>query len=439
MCAPCRGQKQGEEQKQSKSLGGRGAPRTKQSRARAVAIYHLSAQVISRSAGRSSVAAAAYRCGVAMRDERTGRVHDYTQKPVDGWEVLAPAALPQALRDPAALWNSIEACERRGDAQLCREINLALPCALSDAQRREAVRDWAREQCVARGMVAMVAYHAAQGENPHAHVMLSLREIGPGGWGKKRREWNDRALLVEMRQGWERSANRALERAGSAERVDCRTLEAQGIDRPATQHLGPGGGHADRRAANGQAQAWAKEQAARLAEQHAAAERVAQAAEQHAAALEQVAAQGAAAARRAERAQKANGQAQAWRQRHRVRAWFGFDAPARKLDTRAQEQQASSRHAAAEERRAREQAERAKQAEQAARLAQQRAAETETQRRARRVAARERIEQLRRENPPKRAAPIPPRSPLARVAQFQPAPEFLPEKPGQTRGRGFRR
>ena len=405
-----------------------------------MAIYHLSAQVISRSTGRSSVAAAAYRCGVRMTDARTGRTHDYTQKPVDGWEVLAPAALPPALREnPAALWNSVEACERRSDAQLCREINLALPRVLSDAQRREAVRDWAHEQCVGRGMVAMVAYHDAHGENPHAHIMLTLRRWDGQDWGKKAREWNDRAVLVEMRQGWERSANRALERAGSAERVDCRTLEAQGLDRPATQHLGPGGGHGDRRAANAEAKAWAKAQAARLAEQRAAAERVAATAEQHAAALERVAAMGAAAARRGERAQKATGQAQAWRRRHRVRAWLGLDAPARKLDTHAQEQHASSRRAAAEERRAREQAARAGEAAQAARLAQQRAAETEAQRRARRAAARERIERLRRENPPKRAVAIPPRSPLARVAQFQPAPEFLPEKPGQTRGRGFRR
>ena len=405
-----------------------------------MAIYHLSAQVISRSTGRSSVAAAAYRCGVAMRDERTGRTHDYTQKPVDGWEILAPENCPAELRtDPAALWNSVERIERRGDAQLAREINIALPRELPDAQRREAVRDFVREQCVARGMVALLAFHDARGENPHAHVLLSLREIGPDGWGKKCREWNRPEMLREWRQGWERSANRALERAGSAERVDCRSLEAQGLDRPPTQHLGPGGGHPDRRAANAEAKTWAKAQAARLAEQRAAAERVAQAAEHHAAALAQAAAQEAAAARRAERAQKANRQAKAWRQSHRVRAWFGFDAPARKLDTHAREQLAGSSRAAAEELRAREQAEQANQALSVARLAQERAAETDAQRKARRAAARERVERLRRENPPKRAEPIPPRSPLARVAQFQPAPEFLPEKPGRTRGRGLRR
>lgn len=405
-----------------------------------MAIYHLAAQIIRRSTGRSSVAAAAYRCGVAMRDERTGRTHDYSAKPVEGWEILAPENCPAELRtDPAALWNSIEAVERRGDAQLAREINLALPRELPDAQRREAAREFVRSQCVARGMVAMVAYHDMAGGNPHAHIMLSTREVGPDGWGKKAREWNDRAVLVEMRQGWEHSANSALERAGLPDRIDCRTLEAQGIERPATQHLGPGGGHADRREHNAEAKTWAKAQAARLAEQRAAAERVARAAEQHAAALEQVATQKAAAARRAERAQKANRQAKTWRQSHRVRAWLVFDGPARKLDTHAREQLAGSSRAAAEEQRAREQAERAKQAEQAARLAEQRATETDEQRKARRVAARERVERLRRENPPLRAKAIPAGSPLARVAQFPPAPEFLPEKPGRTRGRGFRR
>lgn len=123
-------------------------------------------------------------------------------------------------------------------------------------------------------MVAMLAYHDAQGENPHAHVMLSTREISAAGWGKKRREWNAPEMLREWRRGWERCANHALEQAGSRERIDCRSLDAQGVERPATVHLGPWGGGAERRAHNAEAQAWARDQAARLAppEQRAAAE-----------------------------------------------------------------------------------------------------------------------------------------------------------------------
>lgn len=204
-----------------------------------MAIYHLSVQVIGRSAGRSAVAAAAYRAGERLVDERTGQVHDYSRRRGIESEILAPAQAPAWIQDRERLWNAVEASERRKDSQLAREINIALPLELSREQARELVRGYVQEQFVAQGMVADVAYHWDR-HNPHVHVMLTLRAIGPDGFGAKVREWNRTEALEGWREAWERHANRALERAGRSERIDHRSLEAQGItDRLPTIHEGP--------------------------------------------------------------------------------------------------------------------------------------------------------------------------------------------------------
>ncbi len=166
-----------------------------------MAIYHLSAQIISRSAGRSSVAAAAYRAGERLEDERTGLVHDYgRRRDIDGW-VQAPDQAPAWVYDRQALWNEVEATERRHDAQLTRELNVALPVELDREQQQEALWDYVAEHFADRGMIADVALHHGDPANPHAHIMLTMREVGPDGFGPKVREWNDRALLGAWREG----------------------------------------------------------------------------------------------------------------------------------------------------------------------------------------------------------------------------------------------
>ncbi len=205
-----------------------------------MAIFHLSAQVISRSTGRSSVAACAYRLGISIEDERTGLTHDYTKRSgVDSFQTLAPDDAPEWVHDPARLWNEVEKAEKRKDAQVCREVNFALPKELTPEQQKALAVGYIKEQMVARGMVACVAFHDLDSDNPHCHVMLTMREVGPEGFGKKVREWNDRQVIDEWRQGWETHANRALEAAGHDARIDHRSLEAQGIEREPQQHMGP--------------------------------------------------------------------------------------------------------------------------------------------------------------------------------------------------------
>ncbi|QQE76754.1 MobA/MobL family protein (plasmid) [Brevibacillus composti] len=204
-----------------------------------MAIYHFSVQVISRSQGRSAVAAAAYRAGERLQDERYGHTYDYTKKNVAERAIAAPENAPAWVKDREQLWNAVEAAEKRKDAQLCREINIALPRELTALQQRELVSTFVTEQFVKRGMIADVAIHRDNPENPHAHIMLTMREITPAGFGQKVREWNDKGLLEAWRAEWANYANRALERAGSQERIDHRSLEAQGSDRLPTVHEGP--------------------------------------------------------------------------------------------------------------------------------------------------------------------------------------------------------
>jgi len=211
-----------------------------------MADYRLSAAIISRKAGQSSVACAAYRSGSRLMDERTGEVRDFSRKGgVLHSEILAPANTPDWMRDRAQLWNAVEKAERRGDAQLAREVQLSLPHELTQQQRQELVRDFVQRQFVDHGLIADVAIHApgkvGDQRNHHAHVMLTMRELTGDGFGKKLRNTmqDKKAQLAAEREAWAEAQNRALERHGHDARVDHRSYADQGIDREPSNHLGP--------------------------------------------------------------------------------------------------------------------------------------------------------------------------------------------------------
>lgn len=209
-----------------------------------MAIYHLSAKVIGRSTGRSATGAAAYRAAEIVRDERTGMVHDFSRKGgVEHREIFAPANAPAWMSDRETLWNAVEKAEARKDAQLAREVEVALPRELSAEQRLELVRSFVRDEFVARGMVADVAIHNPRPrdgeERPHAHVLLTMRCLTAEGFGPKERSWNAKDVLEGWRERWEAHANRALERAGCDERIDHRSYADRGVDREPQPKLGP--------------------------------------------------------------------------------------------------------------------------------------------------------------------------------------------------------
>ena len=193
-----------------------------------MAIYHLTAKVISRARGQSITAAAAYRSGSALRDERYGLTHNYTRnRNVAHSEIMSPAGAPAWVHDREALWNRVEAGELRKDSQLARAIDVGLPVELSHAQSVALVRDFISQEFVSKGMIADVCIRRNDPNNPHAHILLTLREATPSGFGPKMRQWNRKSNLLEWRSAWAERANLHLARAGHAVRIDHRTLEAQ--------------------------------------------------------------------------------------------------------------------------------------------------------------------------------------------------------------------
>lgn len=213
-----------------------------------MAIFHLSVKTISRSGGRSATAAAAYRAGDKITDSRTGEVHDYTRKGgVESATVIVPDDAPEWSRDRGKLWNEVEQAESRKNSTVAREFEIALPAELSAVERERLAHDFAGELVIRHKCVADVAIHApgkkGDNRNHHAHILLSTRRLGPGGFGQKTRELDDqktgKALVTEWRARFAEMQNERLRQAGIVMRVDHRSLEAQGIDREPTQHLGP--------------------------------------------------------------------------------------------------------------------------------------------------------------------------------------------------------
>ncbi len=216
-----------------------------------MAIYHCSLRIFSRSEGHSAVAAAAYRAGAVLKDQRTGRIHRYgKRKGVLDAFILAPPSTPQNLLDRAVLWNAAEEAETRKNSRVAREVILALPHELSDADRHSLCRDMALWLVERYGVAVDTAIHSpVQGDghdcrNHHSHLLFTTREITKDGFGKKTRILDDKEhgpKEVEIiREVWETLANDALQRAGfEGVQIDRRTLEDQGIDRIPQTHIGP--------------------------------------------------------------------------------------------------------------------------------------------------------------------------------------------------------
>jgi hypothetical protein len=187
-----------------------------------VAIFHLKADVICRSHGRSVVAAAAYRAGQILRDERQGITFNFSRRRHVAWaEIMAPVGAPKWVNDRLQLWNVVERQERRRDSQLAREVLIALPHELSRAQQIALVKHFVRREFVSHGLVVDMCVH----ENPtnvHAHLLVSMRRLEGEGFGNKCRELNSRDYLKNMRERWARSVNAFLMVDGHEARVDHR-------------------------------------------------------------------------------------------------------------------------------------------------------------------------------------------------------------------------
>ncbi|WP_286079891.1 Ti-type conjugative transfer relaxase TraA [Agrobacterium sp. MS2] len=221
-----------------------------------MAIYHLSTKRVSRSYGRSAVASAAYRCAVLLTNHRDGLVHDFTRKEgVEHIEIVLPDGLSAdwAL-DRSALWNAAEFAEKRRDARVAREFEIALPHELSPEGRLKAARAFARDLTNRYGAAVDFAIHSP-GEhgdirNHHAHVLMTTRQLGRTRLGEKTHLEHKNARLLangmattdmqlrDIRQAWEGIANRQLQREGMDVRIDHRSHVERGLELSPTEHMG---------------------------------------------------------------------------------------------------------------------------------------------------------------------------------------------------------
>lgn len=204
-----------------------------------MAIYHLSAKVISRSSGRSAVAAAAYRCGERLLNQRDGQVHDFRARSgVQATFIAAPEDAPSWTLDRQALWSAAELHETRGNATTAREWEAALPAELDAGQREALSRQFAAAMVERFGIVADCAIHAPSGEgdrrNHHLHMLTTTRTVTAEGFGAKTRELDGgkgRGHAVdEVRALWGDLCNHALEAAQIHDRVDHRSHAALRVE-----------------------------------------------------------------------------------------------------------------------------------------------------------------------------------------------------------------
>lgn len=209
-----------------------------------MAIFHLTAKIISRGKGQSAIAAAAYRSGERLRDEQADEQKFYTARAerIEHTEIMAPKDAPEWARDRNRLWNEAERAEKRKDAQLAREIEVSLPHELTHEQRVWLVKDFAREAFVRKGYAVDIAIHApdkkSDERNHHAHLMVTRRTLGPEGFSATK-DWKfDKSELPRWREQWANLLNRHLERHGHEARVDHRSLQEQGIEREPGIHVG---------------------------------------------------------------------------------------------------------------------------------------------------------------------------------------------------------
>ena len=234
----------------------------------ALVSYHCQLDTVSRSKGHSATAAAAYRSGELVMDERTGIVHDYTRRGgVEHTEIFLPENAPEWASNRSELWNAAEQSETRKNSTVAREFKLAFPAALTPEQRLETLRSFCGELVQRHGVAVDAAMHApdrsGDQRNFHAHVLFSTRALSADGFGAKTRELDDiktgKVLTVEWKSRWANLCAEQLKTIGhgveaerwrhghelkdiqlqrAAERGD-KEYVRENADRVVTKHIGP--------------------------------------------------------------------------------------------------------------------------------------------------------------------------------------------------------
>ncbi|KHT07769.1 conjugal transfer protein [Pectobacterium brasiliense] len=194
-----------------------------------MATFHLEFKIVKRSEGMSSCRKAAYHARCRITDDRTGNTYDFSHRTdLFHHQILAPVSAPaHIIESSTTLWNEVEKVERQKDGQTARYFDVAIPYELDNENKIKLVVEYCQKNFVDKGMIADIAFHDLDGNNPHAHVMLTLKPITADGFGKKERSWNDKKNVILWRESWSVIANHYLTAAGSNERIDHRSIDAQ--------------------------------------------------------------------------------------------------------------------------------------------------------------------------------------------------------------------
>lgn len=231
-----------------------------------MAIFHMNFKNISAGDGRSAVASASYRSGEVLYRDVDEKNYEYPRVVKPESFILLPENAPEWANNRERLWNEVEAQENKANSRYAKEFNVALPVELSDEEQRELLTNYVQETFVYSGMVADIAIHRDHPENPHAHVMLTNRPFNADGtWGQKAKteyildengnktrteqgnirqrkvwlvDWDKPGKVDEWRGQWAQAVNQYFELKKMPDRISEKTLKEQGIELPATKHVG---------------------------------------------------------------------------------------------------------------------------------------------------------------------------------------------------------
>ena len=232
---------------------------------------HTHVDIVTRSKGASVIAKAAYNARDKLNDEHYGKVHDYSKKEdLVFSKIFLPEHISKEFSVREYLWNSVEKIEKRKNSQLARNLLFTLPRELNEEDRIKLISEFIEENFTSKGMIADCNIHnplaSDNEEQPHAHILLTLREIDKQGkWKPKCRkeyildengekiklksgnyksrkvnlnDWNEPDKAKEWRENFSKKANEYLEKNGIVKRIDPRTFEDQGREELPQIHLG---------------------------------------------------------------------------------------------------------------------------------------------------------------------------------------------------------
>ena len=206
--------------------------------------YHLEVSVVSRKKGRSIAKLASYISGESLYDAYKDRTHHHHRQDVLYWKIFQPDNVPSEFYNLQSLCDAIEGAETRYDARLAREFIGSLPNELPTQELIQVVNEFIITNFIEHDLCAIAAIHEGRNErtpeksNPHVHIIVPTRTIGPEGFHQKKdREHDRREYITIWREQWAFVQNQAYERNGVSIRVSHESLKVQGENREPTNYL----------------------------------------------------------------------------------------------------------------------------------------------------------------------------------------------------------